>query len=306
MVPPLVECVPNISEGRELLSVDRVQAAICSVPGVLPLHRTSDWDHNRSVLTFAAPPDVVVEAAVQAVAEAARNIDLTRHVGVHPRVGALDVLPFVPLHGVTMQECVHLAHAAGARIASELGIPVYFYAEAALQPFRKRLEDVRRGQFEGLLESAELDPAKAPDLGGPRLHPTAGAVIIGARKVLIAFNVNLNTPDVALARHIASQIRERSGGFPGVKALGLALESRQLAQVSMNITDHEASPLHVVYKEIERLANNAGVEVLESELIGLMPRQAMETAAAGFLRLTNWESSSVLEARIDAARQEGS
>ena len=296
----LVECVPNFSEGRDSALVDALEHAIASVPGTLLLHRTSDPDHNRSVITFAAPPEAAIEAAVRAAAKSAELIDLNRQRGVHPRVGALDVFPFVPLGGTTLDDCAALARTAGSRIWNELGIPVYFYEAAAVRPGRVKLEDVRRGQFEGLRESALLDPTKAPDLGGPGLHPTAGAVIVGARKILIAYNVNLKSTDLELAQSIAKRIRASNGGLPGIKALGLPLSSRGLVQVSTNITDFEKTPVHTVYLEVQRLAAEHDVEIEESELIGLMPRRALEMAAAGMLKLTNFESQRVIENRIES------
>ncbi len=296
----LVECVPNVSEGRDSAVIDKVERSITDVPGTLLLHRTSDPDHNRSVFTFAASPDNVIEAAVRAVAKSAELINLNDHRGVHPRLGALDVLPFVPLGDVTLEECVALARMAGARIWNELGVPVYFYEAAAIRPDRVRLEDVRRGQFEGIREAALLDPSKAPDIGGPGLHPTAGAVIVGARKILIAYNINLKSTDLDLAQAIAKRIRASNGGLYGIKALGVPLLSRGLVQVSTNITDFERTPVHAVYSEVERLAAERGVEIEESELIGLMPRRAVEMAAAGLLKLTNFESQRVIENRIDS------
>jgi glutamate formiminotransferase len=292
--------VPNFSEGRDLNRVDAIEQAIREVPGVLILHRTSDPDHNRSVITFAGRADAVIEAAVRATARAAALIDLNQHEGVHPRLGVLDVLPFVPLAGATLEDCIGLARQAGQRIWSELRIPVYFYQAAALRPDRTHLEDVRRGQFEGLREAVLADPEKRPDLGGPALHPTAGAVIVGARKFLIAYNINLRTTDVTIAKAIARKIRASSGGLPAVKALGLPLASRGLVQVSMNLTDFEQTPIHVVYAEVSRLAAEQGVEVEESELIGLMPRKALEMAAAGLLKLSNWDSEKVIENRLEA------
>lgn len=282
--------------------MDALENAIASVPGSLILHRTSDEDHNRSVITFAGESEPVLESAVRAAAKAAELIDLNRHRGVHPRVGALDVLPFVPLGETTLEECVELAHRAGHRIWNELGIPVYFYEAAAVQPERIKLEDVRRGEFEGLRELVLLETEKCPDIGGPALHPTAGAVLVGARNVLIAFNINLKTTRLELAQTIAKRIRASSGGFPGVKALGLPLLSRSLVQVSMNITDVNKSPLHVVYSEVSRLAAAEGVELDESELIGLMPRRAVEMAAAGLLKLASFDSQRVIENRIDTVR----
>ena len=281
-----------------MAGVDALVSSIGSVPGVLVLNRTSDWDHHRSVITFAGRRKPVVEAAVRAAAEAVRLIDLTKHEGVHPRVGALDVLPFVPLGSATLDDCAALAHEAGERISRELGIPVYFYGVAALRPERKALENVRRGEFEGLREQVLHDPSRAPDLGGPALHPTAGAVIAGARKILIAFNINLKTTDLAAARSIARAIRSSSGGFPAVKALGLPLASRGMVQVSINLTDFTVTPLHVVYAEVERLAAGLDIEIVESELIGLMPRQAMESAMAHFLRLPDFGIASVIEEQV--------
>ena len=269
------------------------------MPGVLVLDRTSDPDHNRTVITFAGDRAPVLEAAVHAAQKAAELIDLNAQRGIHPRLGALDVLPFVPLAGSTMQDCIELAHAAGQRIWNELGIPVYFYQAAATRPDRVNLEDVRRGQFEGLRDGTLIDVTKAPDLGGPALHPTAGAVIVGARKLLVAFNVNLNTSDLNTAKAIAKSIRGRNGGFPGVKALGLPLLSRGLVQVSMNITDFEKAPVHIVYAEVARLAALHGVSIAESELIGLMPRKAIEMAFADSLKLSAFNTQSVLENRID-------
>jgi glutamate formiminotransferase len=296
----MIECVPNFSEGRDKTVVDAIEQAIDSVAGALLLHRTSDADHNRSVITFAAPAEDVVEAAVRATAKASELIDLNRHRGVHPRLGALDVLPFVPLGEATLDDCVRIAHRAGERIWNELGIPVYFYEAAAIRPDRVKLEDVRRGQFEGLREAVLIDETKGPDLGGPALHPTAGAVIVGARKFLIAYNINLRSSDLNLARSIAKRIRARNGGLPAVKALGLPLESRGLVQVSMNLTDFEQTPVHVVFEEVRRLAAEQDVEIEESELIGLMPRQALEMAAAGFLKLRDFNTQRVVENRIEA------
>jgi glutamate formiminotransferase len=264
------------------------------------LHRTSDPDHNRSVITFAGLSGSVVESAVRATAQAAALIDLNHQQGVHPRLGALDVLPFVPLNGASLHKCVDLAHETGRRVWEELGIPVYFYEAAALRPDRVRLEDVRRGEFEGTREAALLHDARRPDVGGPALHPTAGAVIVGARKFLIAYNINLRTQDVNIAKGIAKEIRSSSGGLPAVKALGLSLASRGLVQVSMNLTDFEQTPVHVVYLEVARLAAQRGVEVEESELIGLMPRKAVEMAAAGMLKLAQFDSDRVIESRLES------
>jgi glutamate formiminotransferase/glutamate formiminotransferase/formiminotetrahydrofolate cyclodeaminase len=302
MTQPLVECVPNISEGRDLARVQAVINAMARVPGILLLHSTSDPDHNRSVITFAGSPDAITEAAFQAVAKAAEVIDLNQHRGIHPRLGALDVLPFVPLADTDLQSCAALAHSAGQRIWTELQIPVYFYAAAARHPGRQRLEDVRRGQFEGLREAAPANPSKQPDLGGPGLHASAGAVICGARKILIAYNINLRSDDLAMAKALAAAIRERNGGLPGVKALGLPLHSRGLVQISMNITDHELAPLRNVYAVVEKLAAAYGVSIEESELIGLAPRSALAPGDANYLKLVDFNEDRYIESRIAAAR----
>jgi len=291
----LVECVPNFSEGRNLARIAALESAIATVRGVRVLHRSSDCDHHRSVITFAGPAKAVLDAALRATGMAAELIDLNQHHGVHPRLGALDVLPFVPLGNTTLADCVKLAHTAGERIWHELHIPIYFYQAAALRPDRELLEKVRQGEFEGLRESVLTDATKQPDIGGPALHPTAGAVIVGARPILIAYNINLATNDLAVAKKIAKAIRTSSGGLPCVKALGLALESRGQVQVSMNLTDFNVTPPHVVFAEVSRLAAEAGIDVAESELIGLMPRKAVEMAFADSLKLPDFRSEHVIE-----------
>jgi glutamate formiminotransferase len=291
----LVECIPNFSEGRDLTRVASLEAAIASVPGSHVLHRTSDADHNRSVITFAGEAEAVLESAVRAAGRAAALIDLNQHRGVHPRLGALDVLPFVPLGETTLADCVALAHRAGERIWRELHIPVYFYQAAALRSDRTQLERVRHGEFEGLRESVLTDETKRPDLGGPELHPTAGAVIVGARPILIAYNINLATVDLGIAKSIARAIRTSGGGLPCVKALGLPLESRGQVQVSMNLTDFDVTPPHVVFAEVSRLAEAAGVAVAESELIGLIPSKAVEMGFANALKLPEFRTDLVIE-----------
>jgi glutamate formiminotransferase len=278
--------VPNFSEGRDPALVAALESAIAAVPGASVLDRTSDTDHNRSVITFAGSPEPVLEAALRVAAKACELIDLTRHEGVHPRLGALDVLPFVPLTGVTLADCAQLAHRAGERIWNELHIPVYFYEAAAKRPECRKLEEARRGTF-------------PPDLGGPALHRTAGAVIVGARKVLIAFNINLATTDIGIAKEIARAIRASSGGLACVKALGLPLASRGLVQVSMNLTDFEQTSIDTVFDRVSQLAAERGVEVADSELIGLLPRQAVESAFAHFVKLPDFDSSRVIENRLD-------
>jgi glutamate formiminotransferase len=302
----MIECVPNFSEGRNPAVVDAIAGVITAVPGVLLLHRTSDADHNRSVVTFAGPPEAVLEAAVRAAVKAAQTIDLTKHQGVHPRLGALDVLPFVPLGETPLSLCVEIAHRAGERIWREAGVPVYFYEAAALQPARTRLEDVRRGQFEGLRETVLADQTRQPDLGGPALHPTAGAVAVGARKFLIAFNINLQTANLSVAKDIARAIRTSGGGFPAVKALGFPLHSLRQVQVSMNLTDFDQTPVDAVYRAVAQLARERGVEVASSELIGLIPRRALEQAAAGLLKLTDFDSQRIIETRLETLERESS
>ena len=295
MPGPLIECVPNFSEGRDPARFAGIRQAIARVPGVLVLKSEMDADHNRSVITFAGPPDAVVEGAFAGIRRAVEVIDLRQHTGAHPRIGAADVVPLVPLEGVTLSECVRLANDLGERVWRELGVPVFFYEAAARDPQRERLENVRRGGFE--------NPSLQPDLGGPALHRSAGATVIGARKFLIAFNVNLNTRDVGVAKAIARKIRASSGGMPHVKALGLMLESRGLAQVSMNLTDFEETPMHAVFDRVCAEAAALGVGIAGSEIIGLVPKKAMEMAAAYFLRVERFDSGSVLENRLDEARR---
>jgi glutamate formiminotransferase len=243
----------------------------------------------------------VRSAAVTGVGEAVARIDLTRQQGVHPRIGAADVVPFVPVEGIDMAGCVELACRAGEEIWSRHGVPVYLYEAAARSPDRRNLEDIRRGQFELLREQVMSDASRRPDIGGPELHPTAGATVVGARKFLIAYNVNLATSDVAVAKEIARAIRASSGGFPCVKALGLSLASRNMAQVSMNLTDFEVTPLHRVFDAIHRLASERGVAIAGSEIIGLMPQQALEFAAAHYLKIEHFRPEAVLERRVRIA-----
>ncbi|HEX3558946.1 MAG TPA: glutamate formimidoyltransferase [Pyrinomonadaceae bacterium] len=297
----IVECVPNFSEGRKAGVVARLVEAVESVEGALVLGTHVDADHNRSVITFVAPPETVVEAALRVVERAAELIDLNAHAGQHPRMGACDVLPFVPVRGVSVEECVALAHAAGERVWCELGIPVYFYESAALRPERRNLADVRRGGFELLRDEIGNAPERAPDVGEARLHPTAGALIVGVRPLLIAYNVTLNTTDVGTARRIARAVRERDGGLPHLKALGFELESRGVVQVSMNLTSYEQTNLQQAFEAVRREAASLGVEVIASEVVGLVPQAALDRAAAHFLRLENYSPDIVLENRIAAA-----
>ncbi len=297
----LVECVPNFSEGRDAAKIEAIVQSVSSVPGVALLDRESDADHNRSVLTFAGPPDAVAEAALRSVETAASLIDLTKHRGAHPRIGAADVIPFVPVEGVTLEDCVRLAERVGQAIWSKLGIPVYLYEAAARRPERVNLENIRRGQFEALVAEMGVVPEREPDIGGPKCHPTAGATVVGARKFLIAYNINLGTPDICIAKSIAKTIRFSSGGFRYVKAMGVMLASRNLAQVSMNLTDFEQTPMHVVFEAVCREAERFGVPVVGSEIVGLVPQKALNLSAEYFLKFENYKPELVLENRIAEA-----
>lgn len=272
---PIIECVPNFSEGRDVSVVARLADAIKSIPGAALLDQTSDWDHNRSVITFAGPPDAVVEAAFRAIQCAVEWIDLTRHSGVHPRIGSADVIPLVPVAGVTLEFCAQLATRLGERVWRELHVPVFLYEAAARRPERASLANVRRGLFENLREEVSHNPERLPDFGEAALHPTAGACVIGARKFLIAFNINLDTGDLEIARGIARKIRAASGGLPAVRALGLFLESRGQAQVSTNLIDFEVTPLCAILDAVRAEAAQCGVTIAGTELIGLIPRAAL-------------------------------
>jgi glutamate formiminotransferase len=278
--------------------VGAIVAVIASVGGIGVLDVTLDADHNRSVITFAGPADAVGEAALRAVAQAAETIDLTCQTGVHPRIGAADVVPFVPVQGITLAECASLATAVGEQIWRRLGVPVYLYAAAARRPDRVNLEDIRRGGFEKLRELARTDLNRRPDFGDAGLHPTAGACVVGARKFLVAFNVNLNTPDVTVAQDIAKTIRTSSGGLPNVKAMGVRLESRNLAQVSMNLTDFERTPGGVVFAAIRDQAAARGVTVAGSEIVGLIPRKALDGSAEWLPTVENFHPGVILEDRL--------
>jgi len=297
----VVECVPNFSEGRDLAKVEAIVSAMREIPGVFLLDRESDADHNRSVITLAGDPEAIAEAALRGVGKAAELIDLTKHSGAHPRLGATDVLPFVPIEGVTIEDCVVLAKKVGREIWNRYRIPVYFYEAAAQRPERTNLENIRKGQFEGLREEVLRNPDRSPDVGDPRLHPTAGATVVGARKFLIAYNINLNTPDVEIARRIAKAIRFSNGGLRYVKAMGVDLKARGLAQVSINLTDFEQTPMHRVFEMVEREAQRHGVAIAGSEIVGLIPKRAIELTADFYLRLENFSPAQVLENRMEAA-----
>lgn len=300
MMEKIVEAIPNFSEGRDSEKVELIISAISSVDGVVVLDAEMDADHHRSVITLAGEPAAVVEAAVRAAATAVELIDLNSHEGEHPRLGALDVLPFVPLKGVTMAECVELARLAGRRIARELKVPVYFYDEAALRPERVELANVRRGEFEGLREEIDRDPARYPDAGEPRIHPTAGATVVGARRPLIAYNINLATADLLTAKRIARAVRGRDGGLRYLKALGIELRNRGQVQVSMNLVNHEATPLHQVFEMVRREAARYGVAITGSEIVGLVPQAALDASAEYYLQLENFSPELILENRLAA------
>jgi glutamate formiminotransferase/formiminotetrahydrofolate cyclodeaminase len=295
----LIECIPNFSEARRPEVVDQIVAAVESVAEVQLLDRSSDLDHNRTVLTLAGPPAAVEEAAYRAIRTAAELIDLGTHTGEHPRIGATDVVPFVPLSDATMDDCVALARRLGERVGRELGIPVYLYEAAATRPERANLENLRKGQYEGLKTEIESDPDRAPDFGPARLGP-AGATVIGARNPLIAFNVYLNTADVEIARKIARAMRHSSGGYRFVKALGLLVEGR--AQVSMNLTDYHQTPIARVVEAIRREAARYGAAIAHTELVGLIPQAALTDAATWYLQLDGFDQGQILESRLYGRR----
>lgn len=295
---PVVACVPNFSEGVDESCVRAIVGAM-RVEGVRLLDWSLDSDHNRSVVTVAGPPAAVVEAAVRAVGMAAERIDLTRQTGVHPRIGAADVIPFVPVSKIALEQCALLARQAGAEIWRRWGVPVYFYEAAAARPDRANLEDVRRGQFEELRDLVRSQPKRRPDVGGPGLHPTAGACAVGARKFLVAYNIYFDSTDVSLVRAIAKDLRASSGGLKGVKALGVVAHGR--AQLTMNITDLQATPVSSVYAQVCRLADKHGAEPVEAEIIGLLPQIAYEQDSDWMRLLVGFDpATKVLERRLEA------
>lgn len=297
----IVECVPNFSEGRNAETFRALIEVVGAVPGVALLDHTMDPDHHRSVLTFAGSPDAVGEAAYRAVRLAVERIDLRMHRGVHPRIGAADVVPFVPIRGVTMRDCIELACALGRRIGRELDIPVFLYEEAATRPARARLETIRLGGLAGLAHRMKTDPEWVPDFGPCRLHPSAGATVVGARRILVAFNVNLDTNDLDIARAIAKTVRQSGGGLAGVKAIGVSLAGRGHVQVAMNLVNIEDTPVHAAFEAVRREAERRGVRVAGSELIGLVPREAVRQAETRGLRLESFDPSNVLETRLEQA-----
>ena len=296
----LIECVPNFSEGRDPAKVDAIVNAMRGVPGVYVLDREMDADHNRCVITLAGDPDAVGEAAILGAGKAMELIDMTEHKGAHPRVGATDVVPFIPIEGVTIEDCVALARRVGNEIWKRYRIPIFFYEAAATRPDRVNLENVRKGQFEGLREELKKNHDRQPDIGEPKLHPTAGVTVVGARKFLIAYNVNLSTADVGVANKIAKAIRFSSGGLRFVKSMGVELKARNLAQVSINLTDFEQTPMHRVYEMVKREAERYGVVPVGSEIVGLVPKKAIEMAADYYLQLENFSPAQVFENKLES------
>jgi glutamate formiminotransferase len=297
----LIECVPNFSEGRDPAKVESIVQAMQSVPGVYVLDREMDADHNRCVITLAGEPEAVGEAAILGAGRALELIDMNHHTGAHPRVGATDVVPFIPVDGVTIEDCVALARRVGNEIWKRYRIPIFFYEAAATRPDRVNLENIRRGQLEGLREEMKRNHDRQPDVGEPKVHPTAGVTVVGARKFLIAYNVNLNISDVGIANKIAKAIRFSSGGLRYVKSMGVELKARNLAQVSINLTDYEQTPMHRVYEMVKREAQRYGVVPVGSEIVGLVPKKAIEMASDYFLQLEDFSPSQVFENKLEAA-----
>lgn len=302
----IVECVPNFSEGRNRETVEQIAAAMETVPEVFVLDLHLDPDHHRSVITFVGSKETVGEAAVRAVGRAAERIDMNRQRGEHPRIGAADVVPFVPIQGITLEECAAIAHKTGEEIFRRFQIPVYFYGAAALRPERVQIENLRRGGYERLKELGLDDPSRRPDVGEPRLHPTAGATIVGARPFLIAFNINLDSAVRTVAEAIARSVRASGGGLPGVKAMGVLLQSRNVgaqvgqAQVSMNLTDFEQTSLAQAYRAVELDAVRLGVAIHSSEIVGLVPQKALAGIQPEELKLVDFGPLKILENRLAA------
>ena len=299
----IIECVPNFSEGRNRATVQAILDAVTSTPNVVYLDHSMDPDHHRAVLTFCGTPEAVVDAAFRAIRTATNLIDLRSHAGVHPRVGATDVVPFIPIKGTTMEDCVRLAARLGERVGRELEIPVFLYERAATRADHVPLEAVRRGGLEGLALRMASDPNWAPDFGPPRLHRSAGAIAIGARLPLIAFNVNLRSQNMEIARSIAKTVRQSNGGLPHVKAIGVELASRGMVQVSMNLTDYQVTPVQSAFQAVKTEAEKQGIPVAGSELIGLLPQAALEHAAVTSLQLERFDPSHILEKRIAEAME---
>lgn len=298
MAKPIIECVANCSEGRNVETIRALAQTVESSPNVSLLDRHDDVDHHRCVLTFAGSPADVASAAFELVKKTTELIDVRHHTGQHPRIGATDVLPFIPLEGATMVQCIELAKDVGKRIGDELGIPVFLYEEACDQPHRAPLETIRRGGLPALASRMESDPAWSPDFGPACLHSSGGAIAVGARHPLIAFNIMLNTRDLSIAKAIARTIRTSNGGLPAVKALGLELKSQGLVQVSMNLTNFRQTPLYVVYEAVQDEAAKYGVSVTGCELVGLIPQEAVMQAQANGLKCDSFDAAHILESRL--------
>lgn len=298
MAMKLIECVPNFSEGRRQDVIEEIVNCFRGRRGVYLFDYRADEDHNRLVVSLAGAPEPICDALIEAAKTAAKHIDMNKHQGGHPRIGAVDVVPFTPIKGVTMEECIELARSFGERYYKETGIPVYFYEDAALRPERKKLEVVRKGQYEVLKEEAKTNPDRKPDVGEACLHPTAGATVIGARKFLVAFNVNLGTADVNIAKKIAAAVRASSGGFCHVKGIGLALAERGISQVSMNLTDYEKNSLYRVLETVRMEAKRWGVPVIETEVYGMIPMNAILESAAYYLQIADFKPEQVLELKL--------
>lgn len=293
----IIECVPNISEGRNREVIDRIVKVLRKADGVKLLDVCVDPDHNRTVLTFIGTPEAVERGAAAACDRAIALIDMSRHRGVHPRIGAVDVVPFVPLKGATMEDAVKAAHRFGKAFGERNGIPVYFYGEAAIDPGKRELPDIRKGGYEGLKDRLN-DPLWGPDAGPARFNPRSGAAVVGAREPLIAFNVNIASNDLQVAKKIARSIRQSSGGLPHVKAMGVPLKSRNIVQVSMNLTNYKVTSLRTVFDEVSRKASRHGVSILESELVGLIPEEALEGVSPEYLKLSDFSPDRIIETHL--------
>ena len=298
MGKPLIECVPNFSEGRRPEVIEAIVAPFKNRPGVYLFDYRADEDHNRLVVSLVGHPAEIQESLLEAAKVARDHIDMNTHQGAHPRIGAVDVVPFTPIANITMEECVELARSFGKRYVEETGIPVYYYEDAALIPERKRLEVVRKGQYEVLKDEASTVPARRPDVGEAALHPTAGGTVIGARKFLVAFNVNLDTDNLDVAKEIAKHVRSSSGGFCHVKGIGVALEERGLVQVSMNLVDYEKNALYRVLETIRMEAKRYGVSVVETEVYGMVPAGAVLDSAAYYLQIAGFDPQQIIELRL--------
>ncbi len=294
----IVECVPNFSEGRRKEIIEEIIDQVRKRKDVKLLDYSSDPDHNRTDVTFIGEPQSVKEAALDLAIKCVELIDMNKHKGEHPRMGAIDVVPFIPVYNVTMEECVKLAHEFAKEFSEKTGVPCFMYEEAATRPDRKNLADVRRGEFEGLKEAIGKDPDKVPDYGPNKIHPTAGATAVGARFFLVAFNVNLGTSDIEIANKIAKAVRHSSGGYRYVKAMGFEIKERGIVQVSMNLTNYQKTPIFRVFETIKNEAERYGVPVIGSEIVGLVPLEALVMVADHYLRLENFSIDQVLEKRL--------